>query len=311
MDTLPLISIVVPVYNTECYVIPCLESLLQQSYKNIEILVVDDASPDGAVTCIKSLNDKRIKIMHHSVNKGLSAARNTGIEAASGKYIAFVDSDDLVHPQMLEVLYTSLAQHQADFAFASREIHISSYEEYRPQMRNLPAQCNLVENPFLAHLAGKPEVHMQIGAKLYSKIALSNHRFINGIYYEDLPFNLVFLDMIQRAVHIPLGLYYYINRPGSITKSAFTLRKGQSYCAVAKFLYTYFSYDKKRLAQIRSRYINGIVKRSFKGIFNSPQKKELLEQMRPEIKEMYKNGVLSYSGLSPRSCWRLWQILHG
>ena len=114
----PLISVIVPVYNVAPYVRKCLDSLLAQTYSEIEIIVVDDASTDesGSICDTYPVLDKRIQVIHFPVNRGLSAARNDGICRAKGLYAAFVDSDDYVEPDLLEMLYVCLLEKKADMS---------------------------------------------------------------------------------------------------------------------------------------------------------------------------------------------------
>lgn len=114
-DRQPLISIIVPVYQVEAYVSECVESLLAQTYTNLEILLVDDGSTDGSgeICDEYACQDSRIRVIHQ-VNQGLSAARNTGLDQAAGEYVAFVDSDDAVMPDFIETLYDLTGRYQAD-----------------------------------------------------------------------------------------------------------------------------------------------------------------------------------------------------
>ena len=118
----PLISIIVPVYQVKDYVGECVESLMAQTYMNLEILLVDDGSTDGSgVICDEYANrDDRIRVIHQE-NRGLSAARNVGLDQAGGEYVAFVDSDDAVLPDFIEVLYELAERYQADIAACAYE----------------------------------------------------------------------------------------------------------------------------------------------------------------------------------------------
>ena len=112
----PLISVIVPVYNTENYFIRCLESLRQQSLKQIEVILINDASTDscGVICENYAEKDECFKVIHHKENKGLSEARNTGIRMATGDYLMFVDSDDVVHKDFCKDAYECAAHYQAD-----------------------------------------------------------------------------------------------------------------------------------------------------------------------------------------------------
>ena len=112
----PKISVVVPVYNVAAYVEKCLASLAEQTYPNMEVIVVDDASSDGGGELCDGWADRdpRFQIVHFPENRGVCAARNEGVSRASGAYIAFVDSDDYGEPALLETMYRALAESQAD-----------------------------------------------------------------------------------------------------------------------------------------------------------------------------------------------------
>lgn len=115
-----LVSIIVPVYKVEQYLSRCVDSILQQSYSNLEIILVDDGSPDscGMICDEYQKKDSRVQVIHKS-NGGLSDARNYGIEAAQGKYLAFVDSDDWLDFDMIDILYRVLTSQDADIAECS------------------------------------------------------------------------------------------------------------------------------------------------------------------------------------------------
>ena len=106
----PLISIIVPVYNAEQYLEKCVNSIINQTYTNLEIILVDDGSPDncGAICDEYAKKDSRIKVIHKS-NGGVSSARNRALECLTGEYVAFVDSDDYIHQDYINVLYNALS----------------------------------------------------------------------------------------------------------------------------------------------------------------------------------------------------------
>lgn len=119
----PLISVVIPVYNVEPYLDRCLASLAAQTYRRIELIVIDDASADGSGgICDRwAAKEPRLQVVHLPVNGGLSAARNEGVRRATGEYLAFVDSDDQVEPELLEQLYRSLTETGADISICGTE----------------------------------------------------------------------------------------------------------------------------------------------------------------------------------------------
>ena len=118
-----LVSIIIPVFNREKTIGESIKSILEQTYSNFELIIVDDHSNDNSIKVAKSLNDPRIKIISHKVNKGACAARNTGIEKASGKYIAFNDSDDLWRKEKLEKQILTIKESGADVVFCQMYRH--------------------------------------------------------------------------------------------------------------------------------------------------------------------------------------------
>ena len=132
-----LISIVVPIYNMEKYLDKCVNSIISQTYKNIEIILVDDGSTDLSYDICEKYKklDNRIKV-YHKTNGGLSDAKNFGIKHASGKYIGFVDSDDWIEPMMYEILYKNIKEKNADIAICGRYIDYENGKSFDPFENN-------------------------------------------------------------------------------------------------------------------------------------------------------------------------------
>ena len=125
----PLISIIIPVYKVEPYLRKCLDSVVQQTYRNLEIILVDDGSPDscGAICDEYATKDERITVIHQE-NKGLSAARNAGLDIATGDYIQFVDSDDWIEPDALATVLSIAEDHHVDIVCFGFNKHLPSGE---------------------------------------------------------------------------------------------------------------------------------------------------------------------------------------
>ena len=125
------ISIIVPIFNIEKYLSRCLDSILEQTYKNLEVILVDDGSVDnsGMIADKYARKDQRIKVIHQ-VNQGVSAARNTGIDLATGDYIGFVDGDDYIEPDMYEILMRIIEEQQVDIAHCGYQMVYPSKTEF-------------------------------------------------------------------------------------------------------------------------------------------------------------------------------------
>lgn len=211
----PLVSIIVPVYNVEQYLDECLNSIRQQTYENLEIIVIEDCSTDNSLnTLIKHLEDSRVKLIQHEKNSGLSAARNTGIDAAKGDYIIFVDSDDLVHLSLIESCVKYAIVNNADLI----TYDFKAFEDgtkLSPQL-DLSDVDNLKvleqdEDYFnQQHFAWLKFIRTNLikSKKIYFPI---------GLYYEDWPFHWELGLVANKKYHIHAELLLYRQRKTSIT----------------------------------------------------------------------------------------------
>ena len=213
----PLVSVIVPVYNVETYIDACLNSITQQTYKNLEIIVVEDCSTDDSRQVIDShLIDKRIKFIQHSKNQGLSSARNTGIEAATGEYLIFVDSDDIIDIRLIENCLKCAIKTGADLitygfkAFADGMID----KELPYPVSSLVIEPSKLGNEYF-------EFQHFAWLKFIRTTALRNSdiRFQAGLYYEDWLFHWHLGLYIDNKYHLPIDFYLYRQRGTSITGS--------------------------------------------------------------------------------------------
>lgn len=211
-----LISVIVPIYNIEEYLIKCVNSIINQTYKNLEILLINDGSTDNCLEICNKLqkNDSRIKVYSKS-NGGISDARNYGLVRASGKYVCFVDSDDYIDAMMIEKLYKKIKQENADVCSCD-VIAISSNQESKVSRRYKHKMLDDVYygNGFVWN-------------KIYKKSLIENIFFDTTIHiYEDLLFNYTILSKKEvKYVFIKEPLYYYVQRNGSIMHSNYIQKK--------------------------------------------------------------------------------------
>ena len=212
----PLISIIVPTYNVEKYIRTCIESILAQTYRNIEVIIVNDGSTDQSLAVISDLicSHHNIKVINQK-NQGLSVARNTGIDAATGKYIAFVDADDKIKPDFVSSLYQIADKTGADIVRGSfRDFNGNIPKGWVPDF-NVPTNYGtIVLDQFLSS---------NISFVVWSSIDRldfinSNHiRFTPGILFEDADFTIRAYMLAKLVATSPEPNYAYrINRPGSI-----------------------------------------------------------------------------------------------
>jgi len=211
-----LISVIIPVYKVEEYLEKCVESIRNQTYTNLEILLVDDGSPDncGAMCDEYAKQDKRIKVIHKS-NGGLSDARNAGIETATGNYIAFVDSDDFVSEDYIEYMYKMIIETNAKLAICGvKEIWKNTQIE-----EELYAEPKLLtpKETFENFLFAKG-IEICAYAKLYHRDLWKEIRFPKGKVYEDTAIMYRIIEAAETIVYGEKDCYYYIARIGSISK---------------------------------------------------------------------------------------------
>ena len=211
-----LISIIVPVFNVETYVSDCINSLIKQTYKNLEIILVNDGSTDNSLRICNeyAIKDSRIKIISKD-NGGVSDARNAGLAKATGTYIGFVDSDDFIHPQMYELLYNAINQNEADLAVCNyTRSHTSEFEK----------NIDLNEQPI--SYIDKNQAMNNIGLlgvtvwnKLYKKSILQNFSFTcNRIHEDEIALHEIIFKC-SKIVILRTELYFYRYTQNSITSS--------------------------------------------------------------------------------------------
>lgn len=220
MQQYDLISVIVPIYKVEPYIHKCLASLLAQTYPNLEIILVDDGSPDrcGAICDeYRAKHGEEIKVIHKK-NGGLSDARNAGIEAASGGYIAFVDSDDFVHQRMLEILYHNLKTAAADISICAfqKVYHMDATESPVTDSDNLTTICSGEQAMWNLFDKELERITTLAWNKLYKTGLFKDVRYPAGRNMEDVAIIHQLLYQAKTVVYTKLPLYYYYVRGDSI-----------------------------------------------------------------------------------------------
>ncbi|MBQ2835562.1 MAG: glycosyltransferase family 2 protein [Clostridia bacterium] len=218
-----LISIIIPVYNVEKYLRNCIDSVLAQTYKNIEIILVDDGSPDTCPDICDEYakKDSRIKVIHQE-NGGLSDARNTGIEAANGKYITFIDSDDDVSSEYIKYLYELLRKNNTKMSIAT---HTVVSNQKKTNWGNGYTEKVLTTEECLDRILCDKGFSISAWAKLYSKDLFNGVRFSIGKLNEDNGTTYKLILQCDKIAYGNKSIYNYYKRQNSITTSKFNLRK--------------------------------------------------------------------------------------
>lgn len=231
-----LLSVIVPVFNVEEILLrSSINSILNQSYKNLEILLVDDGSSNncGAICDEYSIFDNRV-VVFHTKNEGVSSARNLGLTCSKGKYVAFVDSDDTLQEKMLEELYMTIKRSNADCAMCSCKYVRNVYDN---SLKNLNKKENIYHTKFLNQTQTlntlfymkRPYKNLEITAvwgKLYKKELLANIRFDSTISIgEDFLFNFHYIKQVKSVACLNMKGYNYLIRSDSSMRNGFKRKK--------------------------------------------------------------------------------------
>lgn len=215
-----LVSIIVPIYKVESYLQRCLDSIVNQSYTNLEIILVDDGSPDACPQICDeyATRDNRIVVIHKN-NGGLSDARNAGLDISKGKYISFVDSDDWIDTQYVETLLALITTENSDIAFGENKPFYTNYSTRDKKKQYFVTNYTQLES--LEALFSKNLVsHTVSWGKLYKRELFINVRFPVGRFHEDEFTTYILFSKSSKITYTNACLYYYRQRANSITSSA-------------------------------------------------------------------------------------------
>ena len=216
----PLVSVIVPVYNVLPYLHEALDSLIGQTYRELEIILIDDGSTDGSGEVCDGYaeRDQRICVIHQE-NKGLSAARNIGLDRANGNYIAFLDPDDAFHSEFIEKLLSSMIHENAEMALCKFSIqHTTEKMELASSDKLLPLiKAGIYDRSFVLDALVSGKLNISVWNKLYKKSLWESIRFYEGHVYEDREIACQICSHIDKLCVIQEPLYNYRKRPGSIT----------------------------------------------------------------------------------------------
>lgn len=288
------VSIIIPIYNVEKYLDRCMESLLNQTLKDIEIIMVDDGSPDN---CPKMCDDyakqdSRVKVIHKK-NAGLGLARNSGLEVATGEYVAFVDSDDFTDVDAYRSLYENAQKRNADVVYAGFLMQHSD---------NTESECFVLDkewkgkeiNTFLKSLIydslpDKETIWMSVWNAIYKRKVIENNniRFLSEREYlsEDVVFHTMLLPLCRKVVCIPKTFYHYCYNGASLTHCNFKFEKiACNFRLYEKLVEIIQKYDLKELEETIAlffiNYTRGVI---LKGILFSSinffKKRKLCKQI--------------------------------
>lgn len=214
----PKISVIVSVYNTEKYIVKCLDSILAQTYPNLELVIIDDRSKDKSLEIIEQYQKhQNVIIIKNKVNKGLAYSRNIGLEKSTGEYIGYIDSDDYIEPDYYEKLMDAILKEKADIAICDMKLYYEKTKTF--QIINgcdgALNKLNLVNNGLAASACNK----------LFKREIISQFPFAEGKVNEDIAVVIPCIIHASKISYVPGSYYYYVQRENSIQNSVFSEKR--------------------------------------------------------------------------------------
>ena len=294
------VSIIVPVYNVEKYLARCLDSIIAQTARDLEIICVNDGSTDASAAILAdyAAKDPRIRVLTQP-NGGLSAARNAGLDAATGDWVMFVDSDDFIPPYAVEGFLKVAAESGASVVVSS-DYAVDELPVPRPA-----AFRWTLERPALAHLVGRRKIQSSAWNKFYRRDAIGARRFIEGIYFEDWPFVTELFGDLDAFALVDAPLYVYCKNGTSIVRSAFTEKKVASYLTGIAHVAAHFR-DHPQLRAARRRC--AVAAAMLVNKVSKTKDRALQARVRREVAALRAAGAIRYRDLPFKSLVRLFAL---
>lgn len=273
MTANPLISIIIPIYNVENFLTKTLKSVQNQTFTNFEAICINDGSTDNSADIVKSFADadKRFKWINQE-NQGVAAARNYGIQTAEGKYIMFLDGDDYMHPQCMELAYKIIEETKNDVCmFDYQEVIVDEQVSYDKQSDEL--NYEYIENPGLYLLQNMTEKMVLIWNKIFKRKLIKDFRFENMQPNEDTIFMFDVLLQVNKLPYINNKLIYYVQNPKSVTH------------AKSKEFYEYND-------KLRNKYFVDVVRKYKKNNPDSVLIGELIKSLKSIFRDLLKKEII-------------------
>ena len=283
---MPEISIIVPVYRAEKYLNDCVDSILRQTFSDFELVLIEDGSPDqsGAICDEYAQRDERVRVIHQP-NQGQAAARNHALPMTQGKWLCYVDSDDTIHPQMLEHLYRAAVEGGAGISmcqFLEAEEQPADYEqpvEFSYELLNMDEKT-------LTELHDRDLYPGWVAcAKLIRRECVEGYPFQTGRVYEDNEAVTRWLLPAKTLAMLPARLYFYRTNPESTTKSQFSLKKLDYLWALESMIGYFRSVGYHTLAQrFLERYVEAAASACY-GVRQELKRPELVSGILSDVKK--------------------------
>ena len=309
------VSVIVPVYNVQDYLAKCIESIINQTFEDFELILIDDGSTDssGKMCDDYALSDKRIKVIHQK-NGGLSAARNAGLDIAKGDYVIFVDSDDYIHREMLSVMTAKSIEEHSDLTLCN--YYFVDSQGKTIEHDSLIEKETLISKDSLFELLSKEWLPAVVPwNKLYRRSIFDNLRYPVGKRHEDEFISHRIIEKSEKILLIPQFFYFYLQRDNSLSKGQFTSEKFDRMDAFLDRIDFFTAINKKKCALFS--LVNAILRLTADWKYKKDSDyKGLFEKYRKELLSRYRKGYYHISSFKYslvlflfRYCFPLLRIL--
>ena len=309
---MPLISVIMPVYNVEQYLRRSIESVLNQTFKDFELICINDGSTDNSLEILNeyATTDPRIQIINQE-NAGQSVARNTGISVSNGDFIMFLDADDFYHNQTLEIMLDTVQKSKSDVAgmlkilTSDKNCNTLYNKKYSSK-----TSAKTYSNPLDYIL--KNNFHSSvIWNKIYKSQIIKDKKFIEGMFFEDWPWITCLFSEINSYTVIEAPLYFYNNQNTSTMRSAFTTKKIEDYAKGIKSVAQYYKQENKKhlWQQVKKYRISNSVKMMINKTYKEKNKTKLLISLLLEkLNQLRTERIWQYKHLPIKVIFRLFKM---
>ncbi len=317
LGTHGLVSVIIPVFNVRPYLVEALDSVISQTYTNLEIIIIDDGSTDGSgeICDEYTKKDARVCVIHQE-NKGLSTARNVGLDRMTGEVVVFLDPDDAYHPDYVKVMMDAMLRENADIVKCRYTIHKTTGKMRqtflsRARVQVKPGMYDRIDA--LRALADR-NIETAVWDKMYRRELWREIRFPDGYVYEGTDTTYRIIDLCRSFYVLDQRLYLHRNRPGSITNTRSWKNSRDSYLAISHFssfieAHTPEIFSLEQLRKSRQSCLNSMIHAY---ICRSEKAKEpgepIDEEMKRMIIEKRKEIGVEITGLKTRTAY--WMLLY-
>lgn len=304
---MPKISVIIPVYNTEKYLPQCLDSVLAQTFNDIEVICVNDGSSDnsGKILAEYAEKDMRIKIIGQK-NQGASGARNAGLDVAKGDWICFTDSDDLLPPNALAVLYEIALASKCKIVASRERFKNDEYSRIKEKI-NFDCPISYLLWNGLRDFVRDSKIYSSPCNKLYAKELFRTQRFKVGMVFEDWPVITILFGLVKQYATTDIKCYIYREDNQSTTRSVFSIKKVKSYIQGIRMVYQAYKnttdmiYARMRIAVAVKMLVNKVY---------HAKDCTLVPCLLQEVQKLFDENILSNKKLPLKTRWRLWRLKH-